>query len=278
MNKLWIKQMQQQEEINQQTLNRKIIKDRQNHQTIDNQEYLNHEYLNNIFQELRTPLTHIKTALSLLNSPHLKTPQRERYLQIVNQECDRQNSLISGLLHLLELERNLVQTKLEPVNISDIIPGVVSIYQALAQEKGIMISYTIPDQIPSVWCVSGGLREIMINLIHNSLKFTPTGGHVLVSAKLQGDYILLEISDTGIGIAESDIPKIFDRFYRVRTGLSTDNNGAGLGLTIVKLLLRHSRGSISVKSKLYIGSNFIVKLAIVHQESSKTQEWGESNS
>ena len=278
MNKLWIKQMQQQEEINQQTLNRKIIKDRQNHQTIDNQEYLNHEYLNNIFQELRTPLTHIKTALSLLNSPHLKTPQRERYLQIVNQECDRQNSLISGLLHLLELERNLVQTKLEPVNISDIIPGVVSIYQALAQEKGIMISYTIPDQIPSVWCVSGGLREIMINLIHNSLKFTPTGGQVLVSAKVQGDYILLEIRDTGIGIAESDIPKIFDRFYRVRTGLSTDNNGAGLGLTIVKLLLRHSRGSISVKSKLYIGSNFIVKLAIVHQESSKTQEWGESNS
>ncbi|MFO5491772.1 MAG: sensor histidine kinase, partial [Cuspidothrix sp.] len=225
-----------------------------------------------------TPLTHIKTALSLLNSPHLKAPQRERYLQIVNQECDRQNSLISGLLHLLELERNLVQTKLEPVNISDIIPGVVSTYQALAQEKGIMISYTIPEQIPSVWCVSGGLREIMINLIHNSLKFTPTGGQVLVSTKLQGDYILVEIRDTGIGIAESDIPKIFDRFYRIRTRLSTDNNGAGLGLTIVKLLLSHSRGSISVKSKLYIGSNFIVKLAIVHQESSKTQEWGKSNS
>jgi signal transduction histidine kinase len=81
-----------------------------------------------------------------------------------------------------------------------------------------------------------------------------------------------------IQVLVSNIPKIFDRFYRIRTGLSTDNNGAGLGLTIVKLLLSHSRGSISVKSKLYIGSNFIVKLAIVHQESSKTQEWGESNS
>jgi signal transduction histidine kinase len=183
---------------------------------------------------------------------------------MLNQECDRQSSLITGLLHLLELERNLAETKLETVNLSDIIPGVVSTYQSLAEEKGIMISYTIPDDIPSVYCVNSGLREIMINLLHNSLKFTPTGGQILVSAKLQGDYIILEIRDTGMGISENEIPKIFDRFYRVRTGISEDFNGAGLGLTIVKQLLRHSRGSISVKSKLYAGSNFIVKLAIVN--------------
>ncbi|MTJ07544.1 DICT sensory domain-containing protein [Anabaena sp. UHCC 0204] len=264
INQLWIKQIQRQEEINQQTINKQIIKVRQNHQNIDNKEYLQDEYLINICQELRTPLTHIKTALSLLNSPQIKPPQRQRYLQMLNQECDRQSSLITGLLHLLELERNLAETKLEAVNLSDIIPGVVSTYQSLAQEKGIMISSTIPNDIPSVYCVNGGLREIMINLLHNSLKFTPTGGQVLVSAKLQGDYILLEIRDTGMGIPENEIPKIFDRFYRVRTGISEDFNGAGLGLTIVKQLLRHSRGSISVKSKLYAGSNFIIKLAIVN--------------
>ncbi|MBD2383889.1 DICT sensory domain-containing protein [Cylindrospermum sp. FACHB-282] len=266
MNQLLIKQLQRQEEMNRQIMARRVAKLQQRNQTLENKEHLKDEYLINVCQELRTPLTHMKTALSLLNSPNLKPIQRQRYLQMLNNQCDRQNSLITGLLDLLDLERNIDESKLESIRLCDVVPGVVSTYQPVAHEKGIMLAYTVPTQLPAIWCVSGGLRQIVINLLHNSMKFTPNGGQVWVRARLQGNHVQLEFRDTGIGIAENEIPKIFDRFYRVRTGLTEDSSGAGLGLTIVEKLLRRSGGYISVKSKLYEGSTFTVHLATVGEK------------
>ena len=137
------------------------------------------------------------------------------------------------------------QTTLQPVRLSDIVPGVVSTYQPLAQEKGIMLAYTVPQDLPEVSCLSAWLKQIVINLLHNSIKFTPTGGQVWVRSRLQGDYVQLEFRDTGIGIPTSEIPKIFDRFYRVRPVAGEDAGGAGLGLTIVQQLLLRCSGSIS---------------------------------
>ncbi|BBD66171.1 histidine kinase [Nostoc commune NIES-4072] len=263
MNQLFAKQLLRQDEINRQIIAVRTTKLQQQNQELQNKEQLKDEYLKNVCQELRTPLTHMKTALSLLNSPNLKPPQRQRYLQMLNTQCDQQNSLITGLLELVQMERNLEGTALESVRLSDIVPGVVSTYQPLAQEKGIMLAYTVPTELPSIWCVTGGLRQIVINLLHNSIKFTPNGGEVWVRARIQGDYVQLEFRDTGIGIAESEIPRIFDRFYRVRTTANEDYGGAGLGLTIVQQLLVRSGGSISVKSKLYEGSTFTVQLPSV---------------
>lgn len=260
MNQLFAKQLLRQDEINRQIIAVRTTKLQQQNQELQNKEQLKDEYLKNVCQELRTPLTHMKTALSLLNSPNLKPPQRQRYLHMLNTQCDQQNSLITGLLELVQLERNLEGTALESVRLSDIVPGVVSTYQPLAQEKGIMLAYTVPTELPSIWCVSGGLRQIVINLLHNSIKFTPNGGEVWVRARIQGGYVQLEFRDTGIGIAESEISKIFDRFYRVRTAVNEDHGGAGLGLTIVQQLIMRSGGSISVKSKLYEGSTFTVQL------------------
>ncbi len=263
MNQLLAKQLLRQDEINRQIITVRTTKFQQQNQELHNKEQLKDEYLKNVCQELRIPLTHMKTALSLLNSPNLKPPQRQRYLQMLNTQCDHQNSLITGLLELVQLERNWEGMALESVRLSEIVPGVVSTYQPVAQEKGIMLAYTIPTELPSVWCVSGGLRQIVINLLHNSIKFTSNGGEVWVRARLQGDHVQLEFRDTGIGIAENEIPKIFDRFYRVRTAATEDYGGAGLGLTIVQQLLLRCGGSISVKSKLYEGSTFTVQLATV---------------
>ncbi|MDZ7952274.1 DICT sensory domain-containing protein [Nostoc sp. DedQUE09] len=261
MNQLLAKQLLRQDEINRQIITVRTNKLEQQNQELHNKEQLKDEYLKNVCQELRIPLTHMKTALSLLNSPNLKPPQRQRYLQMLNTQCDQQNSLITGFLELVQLEQNLDGTTLELVRLSDIVPGVVSTYQPVAQEKGIMLAYTVPTELPSVWCVTGKLRQIVINLLHNSLKFTPNGGQVWVRARNQGDYVQLEFRDTGIGIAENEIPKIFDRFYRVRTAATEDNGGAGLGLTIVQQLLLRCGGSVSVKSKLSEGSTFTVQLA-----------------
>jgi signal transduction histidine kinase len=262
LSQLLAKQLQRQDEINRQIITKRIAKVEQQKQTLHNSLQLKDEFLNNVCQELRTPLTHMKTALSLLNSPSLKNPQRQRYLEMLKRECDRQNSLIHGVLELVQIEHNLEEMNLESVRLADIVPGVVSTYQPLAQEKGIMLAYTVPTELPAVWCVTGGLRQLVIHLLSNSIKYTPNGGQVWVRGRLQGDYVLLELRDTGIGIAESEIPKIFDRFYRVRPLPTEDPGGAGLGLTIVQQLLRNCGGSISVKSKLSEGSTFTVQLAI----------------
>jgi hypothetical protein len=227
------------------------------------------EFLKRVAQELRTPLTNMKTALKLLDSAQLKPIQRQRYMQLLNTECDRQNSLITGLLELVQLESDPQPTVMRSVQLVDIVPGVVSTYQPLAQEKGIQLGYTVPIGLPSVSCLESWLRQIVINLLHNSLKFTPTGGQVRVKVTLQGEYVQLAVSDTGIGIATGELSKIFDSFYRGRP-TTAENTGAGLGLTIVQKLLIRCGGSIAVTSSLGEGANFKVLLPVASPTSGKS--------
>jgi histidine kinase (EC 2.7.13.3) len=167
------------------------------------------------------------------------------------------------VLELVQLENMDDTAVTQPLRLSDVVPGIVSTYQPLAQEKGILLAYTVPQDLPAVSCTVPWLRQILINLLHNGIKFTPKGGRVWVLAKLQGDYVQIEVRDTGIGIAAADIPKIFDRFYRVRqAGSGEDPSGAGLGLSIVQQLLLKCGGSISVKSKPGEGSTFNVMLPV----------------
>ncbi|MFQ4143477.1 DICT sensory domain-containing protein [Chlorogloeopsis sp. ULAP02] len=261
IHQLLVKQLQRQKEINHEIKLKQIVRLKRQKQMLNSTLQFKDEFLNNVCQELRTPLTHMKTALSLLNSPNLKNSQRQRYLQMLNQECDRQTSLINGVRELMQIEQDLEETTLELLNLADVVPGVVSTYQPLTQEKGIMLAYTVSTELPPVWCVSGGLRQIVIHLLSNSIKFTPRGGQVWVKARTQGDSVLLEFRDTGIGIAESEISKIFDRFYRVRSVASEEQGGSGLGLTIVLQLLERCGGSLAVKSKPSEGSTFTVQLA-----------------
>lgn len=223
---------------------------------------LKDEFLQTVGQQLRTPLSSMKTALTLLNSPNLKPPQRQRYMDLLTQECDRQSSLITGVLDLLQLEHAAEDTPMQPLRLVDVVPAVVSTYQPLAQEKGVMLAYTIPDDLPAVSCASAWLRQIVINLLHNGIKFTPTGGQVWVTASQQGDYVQIEFRDTGIGIPSAEIPKIFERFYKARQMSDEDSSGVGLGLSIVQQLLLNCGGSISVKSKVGEGSSFNILLPI----------------
>ena len=223
------------------------------------------DFLNTVGQELRTPLTTIKTALTLLASPSLKPAQRQRYMDMISSECDRQSSLISGVLNLLQLESCLTDIALQPLRLIDTVPGVVSTYQPLAREKGIMLAYTVPENLPPVACLESWLKQIVINLLHNSIKFTTEGGQVWVTAKQQQEFIELEFRDTGIGIPSTDLPKVFDYFYRGRQPISGEPEGAGLGLTIVQQFLHLCGGSISAKSQSGEGTTFTVLLPIYQQ-------------
>ena len=221
------------------------------------------DFLHNLVRELRSPITHMKTALSLLESKQIKGEQRQRYLKMLNYECERQNSLITGLLELLQID---ITTETEYLRLDDFVPGIVSTYQPLAREKDIQLGYTIPAQLPPVSCPTPWLRQIIINLLHNSLQFTPAKGRVFVQASLKNEDLELSVSDTGVGIDNKELTKIFHSFYRGKAALHTKVVGAGLGLTIVQQLLRRCGGSISVSSKVGKGSTFKVLLPTVPPE------------
>ncbi|MGF1460380.1 MAG: sensor histidine kinase [Leptolyngbyaceae cyanobacterium] len=220
------------------------------------------DFLSTIGQELRTPLSAIKTALPLLSSPNLKPPQRQRYLDMISRECDRQVNLINGVLELLQIERSMITANPNPVNLFDVLPGVVSTYQPIAQEKGIRLAYTVPNTLPAICCPENWVRQIVIHLLSNSIQYTDSGGEVWVTAQpADDDMLMISVKDTGVGIPQNELPHVFDHFYRGRQTNPQDDS-VGLGLSIVQQLLLYCGGNISVESQPNIGTDFTVQLPI----------------
>ena len=213
------------------------------------------DFLMNMTREMGVPLTNMKTALRLLDSMQNKREQRQRYLDLLKRECDRQNLLITGLQEFIQLNHPLDE-KDKTVRLEDSVPGIVSTYQAIAEEKGISLGYTIPAGFPAINCPNAWLRLIVHHLLHNSLKFTKAEGRIYVQSALKGQTIELVISDTGVGIDNSDIPHVFESFYRGRNANSPELAGAGLGLAIVKQLVQRCGASITVNSYLGKGTTF----------------------
>lgn len=228
---------------------------------------LKDDFLSTVGQELRSPLSTIKTALPLLASPILKPHQRQRYLAMIKQGCDRQSSLVNGVLDLLQLEQSLATVKPEAIDLFNVVPGVVSTYQPIAQERGIRLAYTVPDNLPSVSCPDTWLRQIVIQLLNNSIRYTNAGGEVWVTVQTEeeDDVVVLNIKDTGIGILATDLPRIFEHFYRGRQPPQAEES-AGLGLTIVQQLLLYCGGQISVESQPQTGTYCKIRLPVYQAE------------
>lgn len=264
LSKLITKQITQQEKV-QSALNIFRAKTNQHAVATSTALGLQKNFFSDLVQELRSPITHMKTALSLLESKQVKGEQRQRYLQMVNDQCDRQNSLVSGLLGLIQLD---APTETEYLYLEDLVPGIVSTYQPLAEEKQIQLGYTIPANLPPISCPKPWFRQIIINLLNNSLQFTPPQGRVFVQAALKPEQQQIEIivMDTGVGIAQKEINRIFDGFYRTKPTDPSQATGAGLGLTLVQQSIQRSGGQISVISKPNKGTTFKILMPAVPSE------------
>ena len=221
------------------------------------------DFLRNLVEEMRSPITHMKTTISLLESKQVKGEQRQRYFQMLEKQCDRQTSVINGLIDLLQLD---VSTEADNIYLNEFVPGIVSTYQPLALENNIQLGYTIPANLPPVIFPAPWLRQIVIQLLNNSLQFTPPEGKVFVRAGFKNPNVELTIEDTGKGIDTPELNKIFDSFYRTKTVSNDLKMGAGLGLTIVRQLVKQSGGEISVTSKLNKGSIFKILLPALPPE------------
>jgi two-component system, OmpR family, phosphate regulon sensor histidine kinase PhoR len=218
------------------------------------------QFVANASHELRTPLTSIKMMTETLLAGAKDTPEaRDRFLSVIALETDRLVALVNDLLDLSRIESGGAQLHLEPVLVRDLVEEVREEMQPKAEERGQTLHTAAMDGL-QVLADPAALRQILLNLVDNAVKYTPAGGKVEIAAAAAGDRTLISVRDTGIGIPRADIHRIFERFYRVDKARSRQLGGTGLGLAIVKHLLEAQHATITVESELNRGSTFILSL------------------
>jgi PAS domain S-box-containing protein len=230
------------------------------------------EFLQNITHELKTPIAPIMINSDMLLSRRLGdlAPQQEEVLQSINQSAKKLNELIMDLLYLSRMEDGKHEFVIESLDARHLISSCLREIYPIAKEKGISIKESVNDDTFLLLGDERHLIQLLTNLMRNAVKFTAKGGVVIISARNtepDGKTVELEVSDTGVGIPESKLEKIFDRFYQVDGSPTRKFKGAGLGLAIVKKIVEAHNGDIEIKSQVGEGSSFKVKLP-AHQNGS----------
>ena len=221
-------------------------------------ENMRREFVSNVTHELKTPLTSIKGFVETLKAGAIEDPKiAHKFLDIIEIESDRLSNLISDTLLLSEIESKK-DTKREPCDVNAVITEVVELLQPKVKEHVRLIFH--PDSsVRPYSCNRDRLKQLLINLVDNGLKATEFGA-VTITCRSTVSQLVIEVSDTGIGMEEEQLDRIFERFYRVDKGRSKAQGGTGLGLSIVKHIVELYNGTIEVASKPGVGTEFTVKL------------------
>jgi two-component system phosphate regulon sensor histidine kinase PhoR len=231
----------------------------------------------NVSHELRTPLTAIRGyAETLLQSPPADPKEAERFLDIIQRHSERLGRLIDDLLTLSDLESGKIQLNPEKLRPAELIHRVLEIFQDRARKKNIDLTERAAPGLPGVIGDSDRLQQLLINLIDNSLKYTPAGGRIEVHAASASDHgapmVEIVVSDTGCGIPEKDLPRLTERFYRVDKARSRELGGTGLGLAIVKHIVQAHGGRLEIESRIQKGTTARVFLPAVNESATAEPE------
>jgi PAS domain S-box-containing protein len=223
---------------------------------------LKSEFMQNVSHELRTPLALIRGYTEWLIDHEFEQlpPQQQEMLKLVK----RQTHILSDMVEDISLTL-LSQTHplhKEPVAFEKLIRLVVEDYRLMVRDAGLTLRTEIAPELPPVAGLSTYLRRLLDNLLSNAVKFTPAGGAITIGARQQGDNVVVEVSDTGIGIPPNQQRRIFDRFYQVNGGSNRRYGGMGLGLALVKEIVEAHQGTVSVASEIGKGSTFTVTLPL----------------
>ena len=207
------------------------------------------EFVANVSHELRTPLTSVRSyAETLIGNPSLIDAKRQDLLQVVVDESDRMTRIVQDLLTLAQLDGRSQSLPMETFSFQAAVERVVRAVALSAEEKGISIISQFPGDLLPMTGYRPYVEQIVLNIVSNAVKFTQKGGLVRIEAGEFGGYVRLIIADNGSGIPTEDIPRIFDRFYRVDKGRSREFGGTGLGLGLAREMARHAGGDITLAS------------------------------
>jgi two-component system phosphate regulon sensor histidine kinase PhoR len=227
-------------------------------------ERMRQDFVANVSHELKTPLAVIKSSVEALADGAADEPEaRGMFLTQVTREADRLEALILDLLSLARIESGNLGLKPIAIPLARAIEDCVERHQARAEAKTLTMVERPPTDVPGeilVWADPDALRQVMDNLVDNAIKYTPNGGRITVRWNATADTVNFEVSDTGVGIPPDDLPRVFERFYRVDKARSRAVGGTGLGLAIVKHLVQAMKGQVRASSTVGKGTTFRVTL------------------
>ena len=220
-------------------------------------------FVSNVSHELRTPLTSVKSYLEALNEGALTEPVAPDFIKVSLDETNRMMRMVTDLLHLSRIDNETSHLDVELINFTAFITFILNRFDKMRsqdEEKKYELVRDYP--INSVWIEidTDKMTQVIDNILNNAIKYSPDGGKITVSMKTTDDQMILSISDQGLGIPKQDLPKIFDRFYRVDRARSRAQGGTGLGLAIAKEIIKQHKGFIWAKSEYGKGSTFTIVL------------------
>ncbi|MDR2514009.1 MAG: PAS domain-containing protein [Christensenellaceae bacterium] len=225
-----------------------------------NLEQMRTDFAANVTHELKTPLTSIQGFVETLQAGAVNDPDAAQYfLKIIADESDRLSRLINDILSLSSMESGRVRVPMKRLSLGQYAVEACDFLRGAARRKEISLIISEEDE-GFIQANEDHLKQILINLVENAIKYTLNGGKVEVRVRREGDLVVLSVKDSGIGIEKEHIPRLFERFYRVDKGRSRSMGGTGLGLAIVKHLTIELNGTIEVQSEPGQGSEFIVRL------------------
>lgn len=232
-------------------------------------------FVSNVSHELRTPLTSVKSYLEALDEGALYDPVAPDFIKVSLDETNRMMRMVTDLLHLSRIDNATTQLDVELINFTAFITFILNRFDKMRsqdEEKKYELVRDYP--INSVWIEidTDKMTQVIDNILNNAIKYSPDGGKITVSMKTTEDQMILSIKDQGLGIPKQDLPKIFDRFYRVDRARSRAQGGTGLGLAIAKEIIKQHNGFIWAKSEYGKGSTFTIVLPY-DKEAVKEEIW-----
>ncbi len=219
------------------------------------------EFVSNVSHELRTPLASVKAMVETLEDGALGDQQAAQdFLGRIHQQVDWMTGLVNDLLELARLESGQIVLRLGVMDLAPIVEEALSVLRPKAETKGVALEARLPRGLPQVTADPDRLRQVLLNLLDNAVKFTPGQGRVTVAAQPEGAVLKVSVQDTGVGIAPEHLPHIFERFYKVDR--ARRDGGTGLGLAIVKHIVQAHGGAVAVESREGEGSTFSFTLPV----------------
>ncbi len=220
-------------------------------------------FVSNVSHELRTPLTSVKSYLEALDEGALYDPVAPDFIKVSLDETNRMMRMVTDLLHLSRIDNATSQLDVELINFTAFITFILNRFDKMRSQDDEKKYELVRDYpINSVWIEidTDKMTQVIDNILNNAIKYSPDGGKITVSMKTTDDQMILSIKDQGLGIPKQDLPKIFDRFYRVDRARSRAQGGTGLGLAIAKEIIKQHNGFIWAKSEYGKGSTFTIVL------------------
>ncbi len=220
-------------------------------------------FVSNVSHELRTPLTSVKSYLEALDEGALYDPVAPDFIKVSLDETNRMMRMVTDLLHLSRIDNATTQLDVELINFTAFITFILNRFDKMRSQDDEKKYELVRDySINSVWIEidTDKMTQVIDNILNNAIKYSPDGGKITVSMKTTDDQMILSIKDQGLGIPKQDLPKIFDRFYRVDRARSRAQGGTGLGLAIAKEIIKQHNGFIWAKSEYGKGSTFTIVL------------------